>query len=264
MIIPVHAANPGTMTGSGNWTYLLTGAEPVLIDAGVGKPEHLEAIAAQVPNGPRDVIVTHAHDDHASGASALAARWPHIRFWKMAWPERDARYGVQWNVVKDGDVLPAGDDSLEVLHTPGHAPDHICLWHRPTRSLFGGDLLVRGSTVVIPASFGGSLAAYLNSLQRVSGLDPATWYPAHGAVIDDPQALIREYLTHRETREQQVIAALEAGSSSVEEITDRIYTGLTPALRPMARESVLAHLIKLDHDGVVERVGDGWQKRGIY
>jgi glyoxylase-like metal-dependent hydrolase (beta-lactamase superfamily II) len=264
LIIPLHAGNPGTMTGSGNWTYLLTGATPVLIDAGVGKQEHLDSIAAHVPDGPAHIVVTHAHDDHASGAAALAARWPNARFSKMRWPERDSKYPVEWHYVSDGDVLTAGDGSIQVIHTPGHAPDHISLWHDPTRSLFCGDLVVRGSTVVIPASLGGSLAAYLESLNRVSALAPVRLLPAHGPAIDDPQTLIREYITHRHTRERQVLAALEAGLSDLDAITSRIYTALDPALKPMARESVLAHLLKLDQEGVVQRVGDSWQMRAIY
>lgn len=249
------------MTGSGNWTYLIAGQVPVLIDAGVGKPEHLDAIAAHIPAGPAHVIVTHAHSDHVSGAPVLAQRWPRALFWKMPWAEQDAKYPLPWNPMADGDLLPAGDDALQVIHTPGHAPDHVCLWHAPTRTLFCGDLMVLGSTVVIPASAGGSLADYLASLARVDALDASRFLPAHGAVIDDPHALIRAYIDHRSERERQVLAAIDDGLVTADAIADHIYVGLAPALHRMARESVLAHLSKLAQDGRVERDGSEWRRR---
>lgn len=261
MIVPLHAANPGVFTGAGNWTYLLTGAVPVLIDAGVGRPAHLDAIAAHVPDGPAHVLVTHGHPDHASGAPALAERWPAIRFWKFLDPSADSPSGVSWNALSDDQVVSAGDDSLTVVFTPGHASDHVCFWHAPSRTLFGGDLVVRGSSVVIPASHGGSLADYLHSLKRVLAINPGRILPAHGPAIDDPAAVIKGYVDHRLARERQVLDAIEAGLQTVEAITARIYVDLAPELLPMARESVLAHLQKLEHDGLVTRRGDEWRSQ---
>ncbi len=259
MIIPIHAANPGPFTGAGNWTYLMPGRTPVLIDAGVGEPAHLAAIAGHAPAGPGHVLVTHAHGDHASGAVTLAARWPETRFSKYPWPGRDALYEAPWRPLADGQQVEAGDSTLQVIHTPGHAPDHVCFWHEPTRTLLCGDLVVRGSTVVIPASTGGSLSDYLHSLRRIMALAPERLLPAHGPVIDDPQAVLRKYLEHRREREIQVLAALEAGLRTVDAIADRIYAGLAAALVPMARESVLAHLEKLEHDGLARRADDVWR-----
>ena len=114
------------------------------------------------------------------------------------------------------------------------------------------------NTVSIPAEQGGDLTAYLRSLRRVQALAPARVLPAHGAVIDDPLALIEQYLKHRHQREVQVLSALEAGLATVTSITDRIYAGLSEQLVPLARQSVLAHLIKLEHDGLVRREADRW------
>ncbi|MCC7034742.1 MAG: MBL fold metallo-hydrolase [Acidobacteria bacterium] len=258
--IPLHAANPGPITGAGNWTYLVPGAEPLLIDAGVGNGEHLEAIAAAVPEGPARVIVSHAHSDHASGAPALAARWPSAGCAKFPWPEEDARWGVRWEPLADGARIATGEGDLEVVHTPGHAPDHVVLWHASSRTLFGADLLQVGNTVAIPASKGGDLAAYLRSLKRVQALAPARVLPAHGPVIEDPLALIDHYLAHRHHREVQILTALEGGLDTVDAIAARIYTGLDLKLCPLARENVLAHLVKLEHDGLVaRRDGARWQ-----
>ena len=267
----LHAANPGPMTGDGNWTYLIGDRRPVLIDAGVGNASHLDAIAAAAANGPSLVLVTHAHSDHVSGAPALKARWPGASFMKHPWPIRPSTPlgaavsnverrdpDVGWTWLDDGSVVDTDDGPLTVLHLPGHAPDHLTFWHADSRTLFVGDMLVQGSTVVIPASHGGSLAAYLRSLDRMLRLNPARALPAHGAVIDDPAAVIHRYIEHRAQREEQVLGALAAGGSTVASITAKIYPALDAALLPMARESMLAHLQKLEDDGRARHDGDRW------
>lgn len=249
------------MTGSGNWTYLLSGPAPVLIDAGVGRPQHLDALAEHAPVGPAVVLVTHVHPDHASGAPAVAARWPAARFAKWPWPDRDSAVAVGWTPLAHGQRIETAAGPLEVVHTPGHSPDHVVFWHAASRIVFVGDLLVQGGTVVIPASHGGSLADYLASLARVAALQPVRALPAHGPVIDDPLALIDHYVAHRRQRERQVIDALAGGADTVAAIVARIYGGLAPALVPQAEDSVLAHLLKLADDGMATRDGAAWHLR---
>ena len=258
MIVPLHAGNPSPMTGWGNWTYYLPGRSPVLIDAGVGTESHMAAIGEAARAGPGHLLVTHAHTDHIGGVMAIAERWPDSRFSKFPWPERDQKYPVAWQRLHDGDIVGAGDGELEVVHTPGHAPDHVALWDASTRTLFSGDLVVPGTTVVIPASMEGSLAAYLRSLERVLALQPARLLPSHGAAVEDPAAIIRQYIDHRRERERQVLAGLRAGDATVDALVARIYVGLKPALIPMARESVLAHLRKLADDGIARQDGEAW------
>jgi glyoxylase-like metal-dependent hydrolase (beta-lactamase superfamily II) len=200
------------------------------------------------------VLITHAHGDHMSGAAAIAARWPSVRFAKVPWPERDRRFDVACRALGDGDVVEAGDGALDVLHTPGHSPDHACYWEPRSRALFCGDLLIEGQTVVIPASRGGRLRDYLRSLERVVELAPACAYPAHGPVIERPAELAIRYLQHRARRERQVAAALASGAGTPAEIAARIYAGLSDELRGVAEESVLAHLVKLEDDGRARRV----------
>src|SRR3954470_7499141 len=215
------------MTGTGNWTWLLPGRLPTLIDAGTGEPQHLAALVTALGDSAlAQVLVTHAHTDHASGAPAIAARMPATRFRKMLWPERDARWPVPYEPLFDGDIVDAGDEKLIVVHTPGHAPDHLCFWHEPTRTLFSGDLAVKGTTVWIPANLQGDLAAYLASLERVRALHPDRLLPAHGAVIERPDDLLRGYIEHRLQREQQILDAMRGGDSTPDAIVARVYRGL--------------------------------------
>ena len=260
----LSAHNPSPMTGEGNNTYLLAGrGEPaVLIDAGVGEPAHVEAIAAALRERQTAlglVLVTHGHGDHAGGAPTLGAAHPSAAFAKHPWPEEDHRYSVGWQTIGEGDVITANGEALAVLHTPGHSPDHLALWHEPTRTLFTGDLVVRGSSVMIHSSRGGNLAQYLASLQRLLSLDPLRLLPAHGPAIDDPRAVISGYISHRLFRERQVESALRAGRATVEAIAESIYDGLSPALLPAAKENVRAHLEKLRSEGRASEIDGRWQ-----
>ena len=259
-ITRIPGFNPGPLTGAGNNTYLLSGPTPTLLDAATGEAAHLSALARALgADRLARVLVTHAHPDHADGSEPIAARWPDAAFSKMPWPERDRAHAVAWTPIADDELIPAGDGTLRAVHTPGHAPDHLCFFEEASGTLFSADLVVPGSTVVIPASGGGSLSQYLASLRRVQALAPARMLPAHGEAIDDPQAVLRTYLEHRQRREDQITAALRAGVRRPEAIVDRLYDGLAPALRGLARESVVAHLVKLQEDGRARSHGGEWE-----
>jgi glyoxylase-like metal-dependent hydrolase (beta-lactamase superfamily II) len=257
--LPIFAFNPGPITGDGNWTWLIPGRIATLIDAGTGEPRHLDGVDAALAGATLgQVLVTHAHGDHASGAPALRDRFGVTSFRKLPWSDRDVKWPVDWQPILDGDTIPAGDTELRAVHTPGHAPDHLCFWHAPSRTLFGGDLVIKGASVWIPASHGGNLAAYLASLERVLALEPARLLPAHGPVVDNPVAVLRAYIDHRLEREAQVLEALRAGAASPDAIVALVYRGLKASMAPLARESVMAHLIKLQDEGRVRLEQDAW------
>jgi glyoxylase-like metal-dependent hydrolase (beta-lactamase superfamily II) len=247
------------MTGGGNWTWLILGRVPTLVDAGVGDPRHLDALDEALGGAAlAQVILTHGHSDHASGAAAIADRMRHVRFCKMPCSERDGRWGVAWTAIAGGDTIAAGDAVLTAVHTPGHAPDHLCFWHGDTRTLFGGDLAIAGTTVYVPQAPHGDLTAYLASLERVLVLGPARILPAHGPVIDDPETVLRGYITHRHERENQIIEAIRRGDTRLDAIVARVYDTLTDELLPRARETVLAHLQKLERERRAIRHDDVW------
>lgn len=257
--IPIFAFNPGPITGDGNWTWLLPGRIPTLIDAGTGEAAHLDEVE-QALGGTQlgQVLVTHGHVDHASGAPALGDRFGVTRFLKRPWGGRDEKWPVDWTPIGDGDVIAAGDTSLVAIHTPGHAPDHLCFWHDASRTVFCGDLAIKGTSVWIPARLGGDLSAYLESLTRVLALKPERMLPAHGPVIDDPVRVLQHYIDHRLEREEQVIAALRAGDGTPQAIVARVYRGIKESLLPLAQESVTAHLLKLQHEGRARIEQDAW------
>lgn len=257
--------NPGVYTGDGNNTYLISGHDPALVDAAIGDGRHLEALGSALGAARlARVLVTHAHQDHATGVTAISGRWPAAEFAKLPWPERDAQYPVAWRPLADGEAVHAGDGVLRVIHTPGHAPDHACFFSETEGVLFCGDLLVQGGSVVIPASHGGDLADYLASLARIRELGPARVLPAHGPEIDDVAGLIDQYVEHRRRREDQILAALGNGPATPRQVAAIVYADLDEALMSAAGESVLAHLRKLRAEGRVRRCGEApdeaWEK----
>ena len=241
----IHADNPGSLTGSGNNTWLIDGAEPTLIDAGVGSARHVAAVVRALrARSLVRVLVTHGHPDHASGVPMLRTTWPSLEACKLP-----LRGESGWRALSDGETVRAGDRVLTVMHTPGHAPDHACFWDPDRRYLYTGDMLILGTSVVIPFGRGGSLHEYLRSLERLADLKPERIFPGHGDVIEHPLEVIDEYLKHRQLREHQILESLADGVTDVDAIVRRVYPTLATGLHAAARSTVEAHLQKLRDEG---------------
>lgn len=252
LLTNIPARNPGTLTGPGNNTWLVHGADPTLIDAGVGHPEHLEELAHHLAGRSLTrVLVTHGHPDHASGVPALRGRWPSVVVHQ--WPSAVASDRVP---LRDGEQVPAGDALLTVVHTPGHAVDHVCFWEPESRGLFCGDMMTATTSIMVPpAARGGSLRDYMASLERLSALAPSVAWPGHGPVIVDPGGRIAAYLAHRAERERQVLDCLNHGVTDLDGIVARVYVDTPRDLWPAARLTVEAVLEKLGKLG--RSVNDG-------
>ena len=244
----VLAPNPSLMTGPGTNTIVLGGGVEgaTVIDPAVDDPDYLAALiqAGEERGGLRRILITHGHSDHTGGAEALRTKL-NISIYAFS----RAGVPIADQEVADGTIIPAGDDTLRAIHTPGHRFDHLCFLLEKQRILFAGDLLAGvGTVVIIPPE--GEMLDYLASLRRLQTLDLASIVPAHGPVITDPQAKLAEYIEHRLQREQQIIVTLQANPSGINipNIVQQIYTDVNPALHTMAARSVEAHLLKLERE----------------
>ena len=243
MVRRVLAPNPGVMTGPGTNTYLVGIDEVAVIDPGIEDEGHLDAIVGCGGDRIRWIFCTHTHPDHSPGAAALKKR---TGAEVLAFESRD---GLEVDTaIEDGYQIEATEFRLSAVHTPGHASNHLCYLLEEERLLFSGDHIMQGSTVVI-APPDGDMAKYLQSLERVRSLRLRSIAPGHGHLIDEPNAIIDEYITHRLERERQVLDAVAAGDRTTVEIVARLYPDLIDELVIRARHTVHAHLRKLAADG---------------
>jgi glyoxylase-like metal-dependent hydrolase (beta-lactamase superfamily II) len=236
----VRADNPGPFTLSGTNTWVV-GRDPCwVVDPGPAIEAHLAAIEGEVSarGGAAGIVLTHDHADHAEGAPALAERLG----------ARVAAMRAQ-RAVRIADGAEVGP--FKVVATPGHAPDHVALVTDAV--CFTGDaILGEGSVFIAPDP--GALSGYLAALERLQEMELVALCPGHGPVVDDPRAKITEYLEHRRDRERRVVAALEAGRRSVDELLDEVWSDAPAVLRPAAAVTLAAHLDKLEEEG---RLPDG-------
>ena len=143
--------------------------------------------------------------------------------------------------LADGDSVRGKDFALDVLHMPGHAPDHLCFALVGKRTMFTGDHVMGWNTTVI-APPEGDLAQFLASLERLMQRHDKMFLPGHGGRIQTPQRVVKAYIMHRKWREQTILACLEEGICTVPRIVARLYGTLDAGLKGAAALSVLAHL----------------------
>ena len=268
----VLGLNPGLMTGPGTNTYLVGVKDPILVDTGAGVPDYLalllDYLAKRGWKRPVRILLTHRHRDHMGGVSQLRELFPGVSVSKMLF--RDPELPGPMENLRDGEAVRGDGVTLIPIHTPGHASDHLCYYLVEENALFSGDLILGGSTTVIPPD-DGDLADYMASLQRLQALPIRRIYPAHGPVIEDGPAKIREYIEHRLMRERQILEALDDGLRAIPEMVARIYVDVSPALHGAAALSVQSHLVKLKKEGRVEeevvpgapsgwRLTSGWRR----
>lgn len=216
-IVRLVAPNPGPMTLNGTNTYVVGEDPAYVIDPGPEDEGHVAAIRTEVDRrgGLGGVLLTHSHADHAAAAWMLGAQ-----------------------VVQSG--------PFQSIPTPGHSQDHVCFLLDGV--CFTGDLILgEGSTFVPPT--GGSLSAYLESLERIAALDMDLICPGHGPFVTDPAAKVREYIEHRLERERKLVEALDRGERSRARLLEAAWDDVPGELRPAAALVMDAHLEKLDAEG---------------
>jgi glyoxylase-like metal-dependent hydrolase (beta-lactamase superfamily II) len=264
-VVRLVANNPGHFTFKGTNTYIVgQGAELALIDPGPEDGEHLRAILATV--GPRrvsHVLITHTHRDHTDGLAALVAATgaKTAGFGRRAKVRGSRRTSPSGSEYVDQDFIPdvplahdgrlAGDGwALRAVHTPGHAPDHLCFELEGTDVLFSGDHVMGWNTSVI-APPEGNMGDYMRSLELLGERSDQVYFPGHGGQVEEPQRLVKAFLLHRRMREQAILDCIRSGTDTVKAIVPVIYRDLNPKLLNAASLSVLAHVEHLISRGLV-------------
>ena len=264
------APNPGVMTGPGTNSYLV--GDPatgfIAIDPGPADAEHLDKLWRAAGGDIRMIVCTHSHPDHSPGAAPLQALCvqagraaPPILGLPSAPTARAASAFTPDRALQNNELLalmgkaPEGKitHTLQVIHTPGHAANHLCLLLQEDGLLFSGDHILNGSTTVIDPP-DGNMADYLDSLDRLDALcaehNVEFILPAHGHVLGGPingaRSAIAKLKAHRLAREAKVLAAMQAlPDGSMEDWVQHAYDDVPPRMWPVAQRSLLAHVERI-------------------
>lgn len=273
-LLRIRAPNASPMTGSGTNTWVLGEERVLIVDPGPEDDSHLAAlIEAAAGREVAGILVTHSHRDHVALAPRLAAVLdaPLMGFGLVAPGRALESLGLEMAGAATGgegrgatfcpEIRLADGDQVEgwqVIHTPGHLGDHVCLW-RPDGTLVTGDHVMGwSSSIVAPPA--GDMGDYMRSLDRLAALQPRLGLPGHGEVLLDPAARIAELSARRRGREGRVLDALAEGPATCPDLVVRLYRGLAPVLIPAAEFTCLAHLVALAQEGRVETGGGPWRE----
>ena len=260
-VIRLTAPNPSVMTGPGTNTYILGDKFNgfLVVDPGPESQEHIELIRKVTSDEVKWVLCTHTHVDHSPGARLLSHYTGARVFGRISdYLERQDQTFSPHEQPADGEAIHFGDVSIDVIHTPGHASNHLCFLFAEARMLFTGDHIMQGSTVVINPP-DGDMLDYFSSLNKLYDYQFDWIAPGHGFLMDNPHEAIDRLLVHRRKREGKVINALSVlGEGTIDNLTISVYDDVPPALHPLAKRSLLAHLIKLEQERKVRQDGYLW------
>lgn len=244
-------------------TFLVGRRAAVLIEPATPYADELERTVLWVEEArelgvePVAILATHHHRDHVGGARALTERLG-LPLWAHAETARRVDVPVA-RLLEDGDVIDLDGQPIRVLHTPGHAPGHLCFLDERSGVLIAGDMVAGVGTILIEPT-DGDMALYLASLERLLEPEPSILFPAHGGPLTHPEAIVRHYVKHRLEREGHVLSALRAiGSGSPLDLLPSAYADVPRAVWPLAALSTEAHLLTLEREGLVRRRDGAWQ-----
>ena len=247
----IVAANPSPMTYHGTNTYLIDSPDGIMVlDPGPDDPAHVAAIVAATGGKIAKILLSHGHRDHTGGLAALLAARP-APVWGFG-ASIDPSVCVD-HALAHGDMV----DGWTVLHTPGHAADHVCFARGDGVVLTADHVMGWSTSVVGPPN--GDMAAYFNSLRLLIGREDKLYLPGHGPPLPNPRAYVRNMLNHRIQREAAIAGKLGEAPRSTQALVDALYSQVNPVLRRAAERNVTAHLLKLQAEGRAVRDGEVWR-----
>jgi glyoxylase-like metal-dependent hydrolase (beta-lactamase superfamily II) len=251
----VVANNPSVFTFKGTNTYILGSRELAIMDPGPEDPDHFEAVMAAVAGRKvSHILITHTHRDHVDGLPRMAEATGAVvcgygRQSATPGETKSSPSGTEFVdqsfkpdlILRDGDVVAGADWSVEALHTPGHAPDHLCFAMPDRGIMFSGDHVMGWNTSVV-APPEGNMSDYMSALERLMGRQDDVYFPGHGGRIENPARFAKAFLIHRRNREKAILDSVRAGNSTIADVVAHIYKDLDQRLIRAASLSVLAHI----------------------
>lgn len=213
------------------------------------------------------ILLTHHHVDHIGAVNAVSQKYHlPVRAHPLTY-DRIPNGFHPGEPLNEGDKIDLGTSPdgqagwhLSVIHTPGHADDHLCFMDSRYHAAIVGDMLSTISTILIDPPEG-HMHTYIRSLERLLDYPIKMLYPAHGPTHRDGHEVIRYFLKHRQEREQTIIDTLESEPQTLGELLPTVYSDVTQSTYPIASRSLLAGLIKLEEDGVCVKNQRGWSLR---
>lgn len=262
LVKKITAPNPGVFTGGGTNTYLVGREDLTLIDPGPNIKEHIDEIIRVGENKIKRILVTHTHTDHSPAALPISKvldvpMYGRLIDGESSWEDETFIPDV---ILNDADIIKTDEYTLEAIHTPGHASNHLCFLIKELNCLITGDHIMEGSTVVIGPP-DGNMADYLESLNKLFKYKIDCLAPGHGNFMYEPKKVIESIIRHRLSREAKVLRRLEdVGDIDLESLTAIVYDDVPEQLHPIAKFSLEAHLLKLLNEGVIKKDNNNFAK----